>query len=225
MNSDEDEIKETVNIWNWKVFFGVIEDNYYIVDEKNLYTEKSLISEDLKINNMNPLEALFNILYKNVNLEDFKNELLFMSKWDKKTHSKEVVEQALNTALRVVMLGNKHIDNLGHSIITDIDGENIYNHNLNSLSLELYKTVKNCARNGSNTHNLFTFVDNQKKVKKKGNQPVVNSLSVDGILMSYLIENGLIDKLKVLLKTDKSGISVNYHHSKKNRISKIYLEW
>ena len=222
MYSDEIDENTPINdIWNWKVFYCILQDNYFIIDEDNPYQEKQIVSADYKINSLDSIQALYNILYKNIDLENFRNELLFISKWDKKTHTKEIINQALSTAIRVVLLGNKGVDNFGNKIITDIDGENIYNHNLDSLSLDLYNSIKSSAKQGSNRHTLFTFSDIHKKSKKNAH----NTFLIDGIPMSNLIDNGLIEELNSVLKTEESGIKLHYNHLKKKGIGEIYVDW
>ena len=59
MYSDKnDESTPIKNIWNWKVFFCLLEDNYYIIDFKEPSSEHTIISKNNTIDGLTSLQAL-----------------------------------------------------------------------------------------------------------------------------------------------------------------------
>ena len=70
----------TKNIWNWKVFFCLLVDNYFMIDDTNPILEKTILSSDFKINGLDSLNSFYNILHNNLDWKSFKNELKQISK-------------------------------------------------------------------------------------------------------------------------------------------------
>ncbi len=155
------------NIWNWKVFFCLLEDNYYIIDFKEPSTEHSIISENNTIDGLTSLEALHKALYTSIDWQNFKNELVYLSSWDKRTQLDKILEQSIDTALRIVFLGNKIVEQLGYNIITEIDGEKVYCHNLETLSLEIYNKMSGLSKLGIRRYSMITFPTCHSKKKQE----------------------------------------------------------
>ena len=218
----KDESTPIQSIWNWKVFFCLLEDNYYIIDFKDPTLEQSLISKQYTIDGLTSLQALHKVLYKSIDWQNFKNELVYLSSWDKKTQLDKILEQSLETALRIVFLGSNIVEKFGYNIITEIDGEKIYCHNLDTLSLETYNKMAGLSKQGIRRHSMITFNTCHQKKNKK---PLVNPLCIDGISICNLVEKGLITKIEDIFKTNYSGIKVNYIRHKKKNMGEIVLEW
>jgi hypothetical protein len=214
---DNDNNNLTKNIWNWKVLFCLLLDNYYVIDEQNPIVEKTILSKDYRINGLDSLKSFYNILYNNLDWKTFKKELKNVSK--NPMNSKETLEQAIETALRIILIGNQEIKIT--NIITEIDGENIYCHNIDTLSLCIYNYMESCAKQGKTRYLLFQFTDFIKKQKKK--HDYTNTFVVDGIPLSYLLTNGLLDRLNNLFESKTSGLNVVYE--KKVNIAKVWIEW
>ena len=70
MYSEKDESTRLKNIWNWKVFFCLLEDNYYIIDFKDPTAEQSLISKTHTNDGLT--SPHHKVLYKSIDWQNFK---------------------------------------------------------------------------------------------------------------------------------------------------------
>lgn len=207
----------TKNIWNWKVFFCLLVDNYFMIDDTNPILEQTLLSNDFKINGLDSLQSFYNILNNNLDWKSFKNDLKQVSK--NTTKNKDTLQQAIETAFRIILIGNNDI--IITNIITEIDGEHIYSFNTDTISLSIYKHIDSYTKQGKNRYLLFQFTDLVKKQKKK--HDYTNTFVVDGIPLTFLLQNGLLDKLKSFFDSKNSGLHIIYE--KKNNMSKVFIEW
>lgn len=207
----------TKNIWNWKVFFCLLVDNYFMIDDTNPTLEKTILSNDFKINGLDSLQSFYNILNNNLDWKSFKNDLKQVSK--NTTKNKDTLQQAIETAFRIILIGNNDIINT--NIITEIDGEYIYSFNTDTISLSIYKHIDSYAKQGKNRYLLFQFTDLVKKQKKK--HDYTNTFVIDGIPLTFLLHNGLLDKLKSFFDSKNSGLHIICE--KKNNMSKVFIEW
>ena len=207
----------TKNIWNWKVFFCLLVDNYFMIDDTNPILEQTLLSNDFKINGLDSLQSFYNILNNNLDWKSFKNDLKQVSK--NTTKNKDTLQQAIETAFRIILIGNNDI--IITNIITEIDGEHIYSFNTDTISLSIYKHIDSYTKQGKNRYLLFQFTDLVKKQKKK--HDYTNTFVVDGIPLTFLLQNGLLDKLKSFFDIKNSGLHIIYE--KKNNMSKVFIEW
>ena len=221
MNQNEKEDDYfTKNIWNWKVFFCLLVDNYYMIDDSNPILEQTILSNDFKINGLDPLHSFYNILGKNLDWKSFKDELKQISKNTNK--NKDTLHQAIETAFRIILIGNDdNVNNGNNNIITEIDGNYIYSINIDTISLSIYKHIDSYAKQGKHRYTLFQFTDLVKKHKKI--HDYTNTFVVDGIPLSFILHNGLLDKLKQYFNSTNSGLHIIYE--KKNSISKVLIEW
>lgn len=208
----------TKNIWNWKVFFCLLVDNYFMIDDTNPILEKTILSSDFKINGLDSLNSFYNILHNNLDWKSFKNEIKQISK--NTTKNIDTINQAIETAFRIILIGNNDTFK-NNNIITEIDGEHIYSFNIDTISLSIYKHIDSYAKKGKHKYVLFQFTDIVKKQKKT--HDYTNTFVVDGIPLTFLLQNGLLDKLNSFFDTTNSGLHIVYE--KKNNITKIFIEW
>lgn len=207
----------TKNIWNWKVFFCLLVDNYYMIDDSNPILEQTIISRDFKINGLDSLQSFYNILYTNLDWKSFKNDLKLVSKNNYK--KQDTLSQAIETAFRIILIGND--DNINTNTITEIDGEYIYSFNIDTISLSIYKYINSYVKQGKTRYVLFQFTDVVKKQKKK--HDYTNTFVVDGIPLTFLLNNGLLDTLHSFFDSQNSGLQIMYE--KKNNITKVFIEF
>lgn len=212
------------NIWNWKIWYCILHDDYFLIDKNNIVNEYNIISNDYKINGLNPLECLYHNIYSTVDWKSVKQQLLLVSKYN---NTDDILENAINTAFRIILLGNEKTSLYGNNIITEIDGETIYQHNLTSLSLNLYNNMDGLSKQGKKKYLLYRFKDIKKTSKYKKTDYTSNNTSfcVDGIPLNYLLTNGLMEKLNDFFKVTTSKLSITYEKNKTKGIGELYLSW
>ena len=198
-----------INIWNWKVYYVLLVEDYFVVDIENEHYEKDIYTSI--INDYNSFQWFNHILYNNLDWGSLKE----------KTVSKNniyIQDTAIKTALRLILIGND-IEFPNH-IYTDIQGKDIYAYELEDLSLKIFYKMDCNAQMGINKCLLFQYNDVRKNKYKKD---MDNILTIDKIPISYLLANGLKDKLNSFFDVENSKLKITYE--KFNTLSKIWIEW
>lgn len=205
------------NNWNWEVYFCLIKDDYYIINEEDLSSNTKVMSVNYTINGYNPLQWLHNILYRKLDWKSLKKNNI-----NNNLEKENTLNQAIETALRVILIGNDVLLN-NNNIYTEVDGEKIFCYDLKELALTIFYKMDCKSKLGVHKFTLFKFIDIQKKTKNKQHNYTEEGLTIDKIPLSYLLNNGLLDKLNEYFDTENSHLKIIYKHCKNK--GEIIIEW
>lgn len=184
-------------IWNWNIVYILINNTNDLLEYNNL--------------EHNSIECFYKILENKTDWNRFSYQLQENSKINKHIRDKEQLENAIDTAYKLIIVGNYLKQDNKYDTITD--GNYLNTLDIRQILLDIYNRMLSVSKKGNNKLLLFSYL----------NMTASNlGTSVDNLSITELLEFGLLDKLNSLFN------SFNIYYLENDLLENqmdIWIEW